>query len=59
MSDPIPVVVLARLGITRDHQGRGLGRALFQDAANRGDTLLVERSAGSALPARIDIHMPR
>ena len=35
MSDPIPVVVLARLAITRDHQGRGLGRALFQDAANR------------------------
>jgi GNAT superfamily N-acetyltransferase len=35
MPDPIPVVVLARLAITRDHQGRGLGRALFQDAANR------------------------
>lgn len=35
MPDPIPVVVLARLAINRDHQGRGLGRALFQDAANR------------------------
>lgn len=35
MPDPIPVVVLARLAITHDHQGRGLGRALFQDAANR------------------------
>ena len=35
MPDPIPVVVLARLAIARDHQGRGLGRALFQDAANR------------------------
>jgi len=35
MPDPIPVVVLARLAITRDHQGRGLGRALFQDAASR------------------------
>jgi len=35
MPDPIPVVVLARLAITRVHQGRGLGRALFQDAANR------------------------
>ncbi len=33
MPDPIPVVVLARLAIARDHQGRGLGRALFQDAA--------------------------
>ena len=35
MPDPIPVVVLARLAITRDHQGRGLGRALFQDSAKR------------------------
>jgi GNAT superfamily N-acetyltransferase len=35
MPDPMPVVVLARLAITRDQQGRGLGRALFQDAAKR------------------------
>ena len=35
MPDPIPVVVLARLAIAVTHQGRGLGRALFQDAANR------------------------
>ena len=35
MPDPIPVVVLGRLAITRSHQGRGLGRALFQDAARR------------------------
>lgn len=35
MPDPIPVVVLARLAISRSHQGKGLGRALFQDAAQR------------------------
>ena len=35
MPDPIPVVVLARLAVARSHQGRGLGRALFQDAARR------------------------
>lgn len=35
MPDPIPVVVPARLAIARSHQGRGLGRALFQDAAKR------------------------
>ena len=35
MPDPIPVVVLARLAIERSHQGHGLGRALFQDAAHR------------------------
>jgi GNAT superfamily N-acetyltransferase len=35
MPDPIPVVILARLAIASTHQGRGLGRALFQDAAKR------------------------
>jgi GNAT superfamily N-acetyltransferase len=35
MPDPIPVVVLARLAIAHDRQGHGLGRALFQDAADR------------------------
>ncbi len=35
MPDPIPVVVLGRLAIARVHQGGGLGRALFQDAAKR------------------------
>jgi GNAT superfamily N-acetyltransferase len=35
MPEPIPVVVLARLAITREQQGQGLGRALFQDAAQR------------------------
>ena len=35
MPDPVPVVVLARLAMARSHQGRGLGRALFQDAGLR------------------------
>lgn len=35
MPDPIPVVVLARLAVATSHQGQGLGRALFQDAARR------------------------
>jgi GNAT superfamily N-acetyltransferase len=35
MPDPIPVVVLARLAVDRNYQGRGLGRALFRDAAGR------------------------
>ena len=35
MPDPIPVVVLARLAVARTHQGRGLGRALFQDCGKR------------------------
>ena len=35
MPDPIPVVVLGRLAIATTHRKRGLGRALFQDAARR------------------------
>ena len=35
MPDPIPVIVLGRLAIARSHQGQGLGRSMFQDAAQR------------------------
>jgi predicted N-acetyltransferase YhbS len=35
MPDPIPVAILARLAVDRAFQGRGLGRALFRDAARR------------------------
>jgi len=35
MPEPIPVAVLARLAVDRSQQGRGLGRALFRDAARR------------------------
>ncbi len=35
MPDPIPVVVLGRLAVAASHHGKGLGRALFQDAAVR------------------------
>jgi GNAT superfamily N-acetyltransferase len=35
MPDPVPVVVLGRLAVARSHCGKGMGRALFQDAARR------------------------
>jgi GNAT superfamily N-acetyltransferase len=35
MPDPIPVAVLARLAVDRNWQGKGIGRALFRDAAYR------------------------
>ena len=35
MPSPIPVAVLARLAVDRDWQRRGIGRALFRDAARR------------------------
>jgi GNAT superfamily N-acetyltransferase len=35
MPNPIPVVVLTRLAVAQDWQGKGMGRALFRDAARR------------------------
>jgi GNAT superfamily N-acetyltransferase len=35
MPDPIPIAVLARLAVAQSHHRRGIGRALFQDAARR------------------------
>ena len=35
MPNPIPVAVLARLAVDSHWQGRGIGRALFRDAARR------------------------
>lgn len=35
MPDPVPVVILGRLAVDRAWQGKGLGRALFRDAAQR------------------------
>lgn len=35
MPDPVPVVILGRLAVDRAWQGRGLGRGLFRDAAQR------------------------
>ena len=35
MPNPIPVILLGRLAVDRRMQGRGLGRAMLQDAARR------------------------
>lgn len=35
MPEPIPMAILGRLAVDTRHQGRGLGRALFRDAALR------------------------
>jgi GNAT superfamily N-acetyltransferase len=35
MPNPIPVAVLARLAVDLNWHGRGMGRALFRDAASR------------------------
>jgi len=33
--DPIPIIILARLGVTSSEQGQGLGRALIAEAMRR------------------------
>lgn len=44
MPEPVPVMVLARLAVDREHQGSGLGSALLRDALVR--TLRVGEMAG-------------
>jgi GNAT superfamily N-acetyltransferase len=44
MPDPIPVMVLARLAVHREYQGKGLGVALLKDALLR--TLQASEVAG-------------
>jgi GNAT superfamily N-acetyltransferase len=44
MSDPVPVMVLARLAVDRRAQGLDLGAALLQDAVNRA--VAVSQNAG-------------
>lgn len=41
---PVPVVILARLAVSRQAQGRGIGIGLLQDAIRR--TLLIAEQAG-------------
>ena len=41
---PVPVVILARLAVSREHQGRGIGIGMLQDAIRR--TLVIAEQAG-------------
>ena len=41
---PVPVVILARLAVSAQHQGRGIGFGLLQDAIRR--TMLIAEQAG-------------
>ena len=42
--NPIPVILLARLGVTKEYQGRKLGQALLKDALLRA--LDISRQVG-------------
>lgn len=41
---PVPVVILARLAVSSQYQGNGIGRGMLQDAVHR--TLLIAEQAG-------------
>lgn len=41
---PVPVVILARLAVSGEHQGRGIGVGMLQDAIRR--TFLIAEQAG-------------
>lgn len=41
---PVPVVILARLAVSREHHGRGIGVGMLQDAVRR--TLVIAEQAG-------------
>ena len=57
---PVPVIVLARLAVDREHQKRGLGRSLLQDALLRcdqvSDSVGVRAVVAHALPAAADFY---
>jgi len=44
MPDPIPVMIIGRLAVDTQHQGRGIGHGLLRDALLR--TLQVAKQAG-------------
>lgn len=41
---PVPVVILARLAVSREHHGRGIGVGMLQDVVRR--TLAIAEQAG-------------
>ena len=45
MPNPLPVVVLGRLAVDRNHQQKGLGRALVGEAVRRSLEALHEQAA--------------
>jgi predicted N-acetyltransferase YhbS len=57
---PVPVIVLARLAVDREHRKRGLGRSLLQDALLRcdqvSDSVGVRAVAAHALPGAADFY---
>ena len=52
LPDPVPVMVLARLGVDRRTQGQHLGASLLQDAVNRAVAASQDAGVGAAGSSR-------
>lgn len=52
--DPIPVIILARLAVDVDAQGKGVGRALLRDALARCFTAAVAVGAAAVVVHALD-----
>lgn len=51
---PFPVVILARLAVDADYQGRGIGRGMLQDAIRRTVTIAEQAGIRALLTHPID-----
>jgi len=51
---PIPVVILARLAVDAEYQGRGFGRGMLQDAIRRTVTIAEQAGIRALLTHPID-----
>ena len=54
MPDPVPVIVLGRLAVHRDHAGQGIGSGLLRDAVLRSQRTANEVGARALLCHAID-----
>lgn len=59
MPDPVPVMVLGRLAVTRQAQGIKLGAALLQDAVNRAITVSQNTGVRALLVHALNEHAKR
>jgi GNAT superfamily N-acetyltransferase len=50
MPDPLPVLLLGRLAVDRNHQNRGLGQALLRDAMLRAVNVAHDTGVSAILP---------
>ena len=59
MPDPIPVLVLARLAVAGNAQGKQLGAALLQDAVNRAVSVSQNAGVRALLVHALDVKAKR